>query len=739
MILCFQLYWSFQENGLPISALPNGPSSLSPEERERIEQQKLQDIASSLQNFQDFSGSSAASTIHYSCTELSLTPENNIVFRADTPPTGKETLRTGQQQVPEGAVQTGWENRPGPSLVGGSGEQSHFAAQQSTTGEKEAHFVAQPQMVITQPEIQESAQYQPDLHTQQIQNKQSETFANSENLNTPTDSNGSNANNTSQKVLERRNKKKRPPNYYEKKENSSNDTSEINSPPELEAESGGAAQLTNNVNNVPPPVNMVPQQNLSQTVPMQNVPPEMVAQIIHANQQQYVQFFTNYLAAASVDPQFAQQQHQHQQQIAIAAVNALIQQGNLPGMFPMQVPPPHLLHHVMGQMQPGQMPLQQDTRIPPPNVEASVEETQPKYPPPMPQSEHLQQNRHSVERQFQPHQHRPDNGRDFTNSDKPPSQSGLVNVSENKFNQERVLRNHGHESHARPSPPNQELPPSNNVKYEHSPNVPQLQERQVTGDQTYTHDVSSGKEDSDFEAQKQLQESIEKVTFEYQALQKNESIRKLIEPEKPKEAIRTEECDKNVTADKVFESNQSQSKQCASLPSETQDMSSVQKSQVPESATKEVSSVSEAPPGEEQKAVLTQESVQIPESRVIGTESADSVSVDGNASNISVVESQQTDTATKGTTSLPQVGNNPTAPSKPAGAWGSKPGGWAALFKNTETAAKSVVIYADGQQANSTETVKKTVETNDATKEGTPEKPVAAAEDKAAKQLGGKF
>ena len=63
---------------------------------------------------------------------------------------------------------------------------------------------------------------------------------------------------------------------------------------------------------------------------------------------------------------------------------------------------------------------------------------------------------------------------------------------------------------------------------------------------------------------------------------------------------------------------------------------------------------------------------------------------------------------TESVLSQPPASPNAQAPPKVAGAWGSKPAGaWADLFKNTESASKSVIIYADGQQVSSAEEAKR--------------------------------
>ena len=749
------MYWSFQENGLPVPGLPNGPSSLTPEEKERLEQQKLRDMETSLQNLQDFTDSAAASVAHYSTTELSLTPENNFVFGTDTPPTGKESPRTVQQQVPEGAVQVGWESRSGVSFYDPRSVdlQRQTDRHGNSFDRNQAHlvepnYVPQPQVASVQPlpavsnQVHHGEHFEPELQAQPSGNQQSETVSAIVNSNKSLDGNGSSSS-TSQTVERRRNRKKRPPNYYEnlEKKNNLSDTNETTSPPELAAESGGCQQI-NNVNDVPPPVNMIPQQNLSQNVPMQNVPPEMMAQVIHANQQQYVQMFTNYLATASMDPQLAQQQHQ-QQQMAIATVNALIQQG----MFPMQVPPPHMLPPMMG---PGQVPLQPDTRIPPPSVEGQVVDAPQKYPAPMQQPGLLPHKRNSAEREFHQDQQKPVSDRVIVNNDKPTGQMKSSHEKEyiphNSAN--NILQNYGHESRVRPSPPKQVLPP-NNTDCKPSPIVPQTQPHLSMAEPAYSQDVPSNAGNSEVEAQKQLHESIEKVTSEFQALQNHEGIRKLVKPDQPEVVVRTESnvvCDKeNTTEDGVIHSNPNQSDQFPSLPIAAQNrtVDNIDSQQAPEVPANS-SDMSEVSKGEEVKSVLHESDVHSSDAKVKDTELTDNTSVSENISGDHTLESQQIEKQTevpskKNGTSQPQTSPNPPAASKPAGAWGSKPAGaWADLFKNTETAAKSVVIYTDSQQAALAEETKKSAEARDV-KEWTPDKPVTAAEDKAAKPLGGNF
>ncbi len=117
----FQLYWEFDGNGLPAPGVPNGPSSLTEGEQRRIEEQRQQDLAASLHSLriaQQFSVPGAAAA-NFPETELSLTPENNFVFRADTPPVEKSLADVGRSSpagataaaVPEGAVETGWTKR----------------------------------------------------------------------------------------------------------------------------------------------------------------------------------------------------------------------------------------------------------------------------------------------------------------------------------------------------------------------------------------------------------------------------------------------------------------------------------------------------------------------------------------------------------------------------------------------------------------------------------------------------
>ena len=273
------------------------------------------------------------------------------MFRADTPPTGKESPKTVPQHVPEGAVQVGWEHRSGPSLrdarsidlqVHTRPSQNPYDGDQSQVSER--YYTPQPQMVTVHsvPPVDNQAHhgehFQMDIQTQPVGNQQAESVvAVGTGSNRPLDGNGSGNNaGTSQTVEKRRNRKKRPPNYYENLEKKNN-TCGTASPPELPLDNRGG--VISNIHDAPPPVNVISQHNFPQNVPMQNVPPEMVAQVVQANQL----MFTNYLAAASVDPQLAQQQHQ-QQQMALATVNALIQQG----MFPMQVPPPHIMPHMTG-------------------------------------------------------------------------------------------------------------------------------------------------------------------------------------------------------------------------------------------------------------------------------------------------------------------------------------------------------------------------------------------------------
>ena len=710
----------------------------------------MRDIETSLQNLQ-FADAAAASVAHYFSTELSLTPENNFVFRADTPPTGKESPRTVQQQVPEGAVQVGWESRSGVSFYEPRSVDLQRQTDRDSFDGNQAHlvppsYVPQPQVASVQPlpavtnQVHQGEHFQPDLRAQPIGNQQPGTISGVNNSNKSLDGNGSSSS-TSQTVERRRNRKKRPPNYYEnlEKKNNLSDANETTSPPELMAESGGCQQI-NNVNNVPPPINMLPQQNLSQNVPMQNASPEMVAQFMHANQQYVQQMFTNYLATAPVDPQLAQQQQQHQQ-MALATVSALIQQG----LFPMQVPPPHMLPPMMG---PGQVPLQPDTRIPPPNVEGPVVDAPPAS---MQQPELLSQKRHSAEREFHQAQQRPVSDRVIVNNNKSTGQLKTFHVKEyNPHDPDNnTLQNYGHETHVRPSPPKQVLPP-NNMDCKSSPIVPQTQPHLSVAEPAFPQDVPTIAGNSEVEAQKQLHESIEKVTFEFQALQNHEGIRKLIKPEQPEEVVRTESnvvCDKeNPAGDGVTRSNTNQSEQFPSLPIAAQNKTihNVDTQQAPEVPTNS-SDMSEIPKGEEVKSVLHESGMHSSYTKVKDTELIDNMSGSEDISGNHPSETQQLEKQTpvvpsaKSGISQPRNSPNPPAAPKPAGAWGSKPAGaWADLFKNTETAAKSVVIYADGQQAALAEETKKGAEAGDV-KERALEKPVTAAEDKAAKPLGGNF
>ena len=672
-----QLYWLFQNNGLPASALPNGPSSLSAEERERLEEQKQRDVAASLQNLQHFGAASAIDASHFPVTELSLTPENNFVFRADTPPTGtvspkadtvgssQENRQFAEQPQHQGVLQ--------PRLPGGGYD---YHAVQS-------HLMQQAERDKYQPHRNVPHQ-SPVVPVEPAAERQEETLhsRNNPDKNTPTNG-GSNA---SQKLERRRNKKKRPPNYYENLEKGASAGDAAESPGSAQFLEGTAVNMKQPelVDHGHAAVNIVPHQNFTPNVPpTQNVRPEMMTQIMALNQQQYAHYY-----------------HAQQQQ-AMTVLNTLIQQGSLPGMVhPMQVQPPHVLQPMAAQIPPGQN-MQRPAEIPAQDPSVFSRETTPPF---------AQQ-------------------RDAPHHDRRPVEyvSGQpLNPKRPSPGRDRPF-NHGHgQPTAAPQrpPPKQELPSSDFISQSDQlpPNVPQAQEPSKT--EPIINQGSSFQTDSiQDEAQRQLHESIEKVTSQYQALQMNESIKKFANPNQSEDAERTRD-DKGEEAGAKLDTNQTQMEENSSLPNE--------KSEGPEVTLSNVSAEPNCVKGDDFDC-------QTPEKELIPSEGeeqkcesqGEKLANDGSVDASDAVP-QETDAVAEVT--QPDA----TPASKPA--WGTKPAGaWADLFKNTETAARSVVIYADSHQASVSEDPSKSREMEAGSREASVEKSITAAEDRVARQLGGWF
>ena len=106
-------------------------------------------------------------------------------------------------------------------------------------------------------------------------------------------------------------------------------------------------------------------------------------------------------------------------------------------------------------------------------------------------------------------QHRPESDKAIVHDDKQTGRVGEVQFLDSN------IKGYATESNDRLSPPKQVLPP-NNTDLKPSPIVPQLQPHLSAKEANCSREVTD-----DVEAQKQLHESIEKVTSEYQALQKS--------------------------------------------------------------------------------------------------------------------------------------------------------------------------------------------------------------------------
>ncbi len=714
-LFCFQLYWSLQGNGLPVPALPNGPSSLSAEETACLDEQRRRDLAASLQNlpggYSDAPLAAVAAVAPLPDTELSLTPDNTFEFTVDA---DVPTMRTNSDSPTQNtqAQTNAWVTQHmavNDHVVNLQQQQHHhvgypmyFGQQKDNDGPGHMEYHSQqkpptPPSVAPQPVTEIPTDLPHGYHDSQVVTvvDRSDSAASSVC-----------STNTSQKL--RRNKKRRPPNYYEEKDKANNKTNNVVSEncvdmthPKVPEDKHGVHQepvdihlhkahdtANNNVH-----VDVRPVQPLSYP----NVPMEMFRQVqLVAQQQLYHQ------------PHLLQQQQQHQQ--AMSALSSLIQQGNLPlyQHRQVQMPPPHMLHH---------MPPLHDPRLPPPPP--------PTVQVPMPPAVHQQiDHAAAATARVQPPQHhmQPPNM-----AAQPPHRRSV----ERQFHPSRPLESAaadtGRRSHAGSEEPRNvdaprtpELPPVNHQ----IPHVPPTQPTQQFPklETTPPIDAQTAEKKRREEEQKRLQEKLDKVTADFEALQSKNAI---AQSQRQPSAEKTVHVEKRIVEEEKPMPSQTED----IVPSEdTQDRTKPADSDVQSDSNGQVGCVSQT------ETVLSKEKTE---------DEAERVKLESRGGQAAGSRpSPSTAAANRGAAAgQPPPPPPPTAPPKAAGAWGWK-SAWADLFKDTDTAARSVVIYSDSAQQSvggAVDAGAKAAGSEGGSKEVTPEKTVPAAEDKAIKELGGKL